>query len=98
MPHLAELAKRDDVAVIFVSQGETVDQVKAYMDEMGYDFDVYVDESRTYGSLFGLQGYPHNVFLTEGRGLMYQHPGYLEKDQIEDILKKIDEFREQNNI
>lgn len=98
MPHLIELAKRDDVAVVFISQRERVEDVKAYMESMGYDFDVYVDEAGIYGQQFGLRGYPHNVFLTESRGLMYQHPGYLSQEEIEKLLDAIDTFRKENNI
>lgn len=98
LPHLIELAKRDDVAVIFLNQGETKEIVENHLKEKGYDIDVYLDEKRVFGGMFGVNGYPFNVFMTEGRELMTEHPGYLDLEQFEEFLKAIDEFREKNNL
>lgn len=98
MPDLVELAKRDDVAVIFISQGEPADTVRQYMKTMGYEFDVYIDPSKTYTKKYEITGYPHNMFLTENRAIMFRQPGYMEKSEIENMLKQIEDFRKAKNI
>lgn len=99
MPELIELMKnREDVAVVFINQGEDKETIESFLKEKGYEIDVYLDENQKIGSMLQASGYPFNVFLTENRGLLTFVPGYLSGEQFEEILEKIEQFRTENNL
>ncbi len=92
MPLLDEMDKRDDITVIAVSVGEEAETVKKYIEEGGYDFDVYLDKEGTLASKFGVTGFPTSLFLGKDFEYFYSYPGMLEQDTFDSVLEAIDEI------
>jgi thiol-disulfide isomerase/thioredoxin len=92
MPLLDEMDKRDDITVIAISVGEEAETVKKYIEDGGYDFDVYLDKEGTLASKFGVTGFPTSLFLGKDFEYFYSYPGMLEQDTFDSVLEAIDEI------
>jgi len=92
MPLLDEMDKRDDITVIAISVGEEADIVKKYIEDGGYDFDVYLDKEGTLASKFGVTGFPTSLFLGKDFEYFYSYPGMLEQKTFDSVLEAIDEI------
>lgn len=92
MPLLDEMDKRDDITVVAISVGEDAETVRKYIEEGGYDFDVYLDESGTLASKFGVTGFPTSLFLGKDFEYFYSYPGMLEQETFDSVLEAIDEI------
>lgn len=92
MPLLNEMDKRDDITVVAISVGEDAETVKKYIEEGGYDFDVYLDEEGTLASKFGVTGFPTSLFLGKDFEYFYSYPGMLEQETFDSVLEAIDEI------
>lgn len=92
MPLLDEMDKRDDIKVIAISVGEDAETVKKYIDEAGYEFDVFLDKEGTLASKFGVTGFPTSMFLGKDFEFFYSYPGMLEQNTFDSVLDAIDEI------
>ena len=92
MPLLDELDKRDDITVIAISVGEEAETVIKYIEDGGYDFDVYLDKEGTLASKFGVTGFPTSLFLGKDFEYFYSYPGMLKQDTFDSVLESIDEI------
>lgn len=92
MPLLDEMDKRDDITVIAISVGEDAETVKKYIEEGGYDFDVYLDKEGILASKFGVTGFPTSLFLGKDFEYFYSYPGLLEQTTFDSVLEAIDEI------
>jgi thiol-disulfide isomerase/thioredoxin len=92
MPLLDEMDKRDDITVIAISVGEEAETVKKYIEDGGYDFDVYLDQEGTLASKFGVTGFPTSLFLGKDFEYFYSYPGMLEQGTFDSVLEAIDEI------
>lgn len=92
MPLLDAMDKRDDITVIAISVGEEAETVKKYIEDGGYDFDVYLDKEGTLASKFGVTGFPTSLFLGKDFEYFYSYPGMLEQDTFDSVLEAIDEI------
>ena len=90
MPLLDEMDKRDDITVIAISVGEEAETVRKYIEDNGYDFDVYLDKEGTLASKFGVTGFPTSLFLGKDFEFFYSYPGMLEQDTFDSVLEAID--------
>ena len=78
--------------VIAISVGEEAETVKKYIEDGGYDFDVYLDKEGTLASKFGVTGFPTSLFLGKDFEYFYSYPGMLEQDTFDSVLEAIDEI------
>jgi len=92
MPLLDEMDKRDDITVVAISVGEDAETVRKYIEDGGYDFDVYLDPDSTLASKFGVTGFPTSMFLGKDFEYFYSYPGMLEQDTFDSVLTAIDEI------
>ncbi len=92
MPLLNEMDKRDDIKVIAISVGEEAETVKKYIEEGGYEFDVFLDQEGTLASKFGVTGFPTSMFLGKDFEYFYSYPGMLEQKTFDSVLDAIDEI------
>jgi len=92
MPLLDEMDKRDDIKVIAISVGEDAETVKKYIEDAGYEFEVFLDIEGTLASKFGVTGFPTTLFLGSDFEYFYTFPGMLEQSTFDSVLEAIDEI------
>lgn len=93
MPILEELSKRDDVAVVMVNTGDSLQTVADFEKEGKTSLTLYVDEESKIAKDYRVTGFPTILFATEERELMYMQPGKIEAKDFEELLKLIDDYR-----
>lgn len=94
MPLLDEMDKRDDIKVIAISVGEDAETVRKYIEDAGYEFEVFLDEEGTLAGKFGVTGFPTSLFIGSDFEYFYTFPGMLEQSTFDSVLEAIDEIIE----
>ena len=94
MPLLDEMDKRDDIKVIAISVGEDAETVRKYIEDAGYEFEVFLDEEGTLAGKFGVTGFPTTLFIGTDFEYFYTFPGMLEQSTFDSVLEAIDEIIE----
>ena len=94
MPLLDEMDKRDDIKVIAISVGEDAETVRKYIEDAGYEFEVFLDEEGTLAGKFGVTGFPTSLFIGTDFEYFYTFPGMLEQSTFDSVLEAIDEILE----
>lgn len=89
MPGLVELDKRDDVRVVLVDVGESVETVKEFMKKQEIALPVVVDESGEIAQKYFISGFPTSVFIDKDGILKGGVVGYRAMD---DMIKVIEDM------
>lgn len=89
MPDLVELDKRDDVRVVLVDVGESVETVKEFMKKQEIALPVVVDESGEIAQKYFISGFPTSVFIDKDGILKGGVVGYRAMD---DMIKAIEDM------
>lgn len=89
MPDLVELDKRDDVRVVLVDVGESVETVKEFMKKQEIALPVVVDESGEIAQKYFISGFPTAVFIDKDGILKGGVVGYRAMD---DMIKVIEDM------
>lgn len=89
MPDLVELDKRDDVRVVLVDVGESVETVKEFMKKKEIALPVVVDESGEIAQKYFISGFPTSVFIDKDGILKGGVVGYR---QMDDMIKVIEDM------
>lgn len=89
MPDLVELDKRDDVRVVLVDVGESVETVKEFMKKQKIALPVVVDESGEIAQKYFISGFPTSVFIDKDGILKGGVVGYRAMD---DMIKVIEDM------
>lgn len=89
MPDLVELDKRDDVRVVLVDVGESVETVKEFMKKQEIALSVVVDESGEIAQKYFISGFPTSVFIDKDGILKGGVVGYRAMD---DMIKVIEDM------
>lgn len=97
MPVLDAFNDRDDLVVLAISVGENEKTVRKYIEENGYSFEVFLDESGELGGKFGVTGLPTTLFLGPDFEYFYSFPGMLTEETLTEILTVIEGIREDRN-
>lgn len=97
MPVLDAFNERDDLVVLAISVGEDEDTVREYIEENGYSFEVFLDESGELGETFGVTGLPTTLFLGPDFEYFYSFPGMLTEETLTEILSVIEGIRSERN-
>lgn len=89
MPDLVELDKRDDVRVVLVDVGESVETVKEFMKKKEIALPVVVDETGDIAQKYFISGFPTSVFIDKDGILKGGVVGYR---QMDDMIKVIEDM------
>ena len=89
MPDLVELDKRDDVRVVLVDVGESVETVKEFMKKQEIALPVVVDESGEIAQKYFISGFPTAVFIDKDGILKGGVVGYR---AMGDMIKVIEDM------
>lgn len=89
MPDLVELDKRDDVRVVLVDVGESVETVKEFMKKKEIALPVVVDETGEIAQKYFISGFPTSVFIDKDGILKGGVVGYR---QMDDMIKVIEDM------
>lgn len=89
MPDLVELDKRDDVRVVLVDVGESVETVKEFMKKQEIALPVVVDESGEVAQKYFISGFPTSVFIDKDGILKGGVVGYRPMD---DMIKVVEDM------
>lgn len=89
MPDLVELDKRDDVRVVLVDVGESVETVKEFMKKKEIALPVVVDETGEIAQKYFISGFPTSVFIDKNGILKGGVVGYR---QMDDMIKVIEDM------
>ena len=89
MPDLVELDKRDDVRVVLVDVGESVETVKEFMKKQEIALPIVVDESGEIAQKYFISGFPTSVFIDKDGILKGGVVGYRAMD---DMIKVIEDM------
>ena len=89
MPDLVELDKRDDVRVVLVDVGESVETVKEFMKKQEIALPVVVDESGEIAQKYFISGFPTSVFIDKD-GIL--KGGVVGCRAMDDMIKVIEDM------
>ena len=89
MPDLVELDKRDDVRVVLVDVGESVETVKEFMKKQEIALPIVVDESGEIAQKYFISGFPTSVFIDKDGILKGGVVGYR---AMGDMIKVIEDM------
>lgn len=89
MPDLVELDKRDDVRVVLVDVGESVETVKEFMKKKKIALPVVVDETGEIAQKYFISGFPTSVFIDKDGILKGGVVGYRPMD---DMIKVVEDM------
>lgn len=89
MPDLVELDKRDDVRVVLVDIGESVETVKEFMKKKKIALPVVVDETGEIAQKYFISGFPTSVFIDKDGILKGGVVGYRPMD---DMIKVVEDM------
>lgn len=87
MPDLVELDKRDDVRVVLVDVGESVETVKEFMKKKEIALPVVVDESGEIAQKYFISGFPTSVFIDKDGILKGGVVGYRAMDDMIEVIE-----------
>lgn len=87
MPDLVELDKRDDVRVVLVDVGESVETVKEFMKKQEIALPVVVDESGEIAQKYFISGFPTSVFIDKDGILKGGVVGYRTMDDMIEVIE-----------
>lgn len=87
MPDLVELDKRDDVRVVLVDVGESVETVKEFMKKQKIALPVVVDESGEIAQKYFISGFPTSVFIDKDGILKGGVVGYRAMDDMIEVIE-----------
>lgn len=68
---------------------DTVDGVKAFLNETGYDFPVYYDSDSVAAYTFGVQSIPMTLFISPDGTLINYHVGAMNEAQLRTALNQM---------
>ncbi len=80
---------RDDLVLIGVNEGETLNMAKAFVDDNHLTFLFLADENGDVGEQFHVRALPTTFFLDADGVLQAQQIGQLDEQQLKGYLKKI---------
>ena len=87
MPDLVELDKRDDVRVVLVDVGESVETVKEFMKKQEIALPIVVDESGEIAQKYFISGFPTSVFIDKDGILKGGVVGYRAMDDMIEVIE-----------
>ena len=86
-----EYGKDVEFMMIDLTDGErdTVESVKAFLSEKGYDFPVYYDTQMNAASVYGVSSIPMTLFIDEDGNLLNYKVGAISEDELKMQLESM---------
>lgn len=90
MPDMQKFdSDNDDLVVLAVDVQENIEDVKAYIEKGGYDFEVVLDPDAEVYKTYLASGFPNSYFIDAEGILLGRVPGAMNLAQMEEILGNI---------
>ena len=90
MPDMQKLSsENDDLVVLAVDVEEKLEDVKAYIEKGGYDFEVVLDSSGDVNKTYLVNGLPNSYFVDKEGILLGKVGGAINFAQMNEILENI---------
>ena len=90
MPDMQKLSsENDDLVVLAVDVEEGIEEVKAYIEKGGYDFEVVLDSDGFVNRTYLVNGLPNSYFVDEEGILLGKVGGAINYAQMNEILENI---------
>jgi len=96
MPLLEAVDAREDITILAINVGEDSETVQAYIDQYGYSFNVFLDDSDVLSNEFGITGLPTSIFIGPDFEYYYTYPGLLDESNLELLLDSIATYQSEN--
>lgn len=98
MPHLDSFAlENDDVVVLAVNAGEDKATIRKYLEDSGYEFDVFVDEKSALAAKFGVAGLPTTLFIGPDFEFYTIAPGFMDRDDLNYVIGLVRDYQTREN-
>lgn len=81
----------EDVTVLAINVNESLDQVRPYIEEGGYSFDIAMDIESNLVRKYNITAYPTSYFVDQEGVLLGAVQGMMSLSQMEDIIEQIKE-------
>lgn len=92
MPDMQKLSsENDDLVVLAVDVEEGIEEVKAYIEKGGYDFEVVLDSNGDISKTYLVNGLPNSYFVDKEGILLGKVGGAINYAQMNEILENIRE-------
>lgn len=78
-----------DLIVLAVNDAEPVEDVRAFVEELGLKFPVLLDPDEKTINLYRIRGYPTTYFIDSDGMVKFQHLGVLDEKQLSGYLEEI---------
>jgi thiol-disulfide isomerase/thioredoxin len=91
MPLIETYSERyaSDFKVLAINNGEPEENVIAFVDEVGFSFEVLLDPGRKVSGLYQVRGLPTTFFVDSNGEIRYQHIGPMSKGQLVGYLEEV---------
>ena len=94
MPDFQQIAKENpDIHFMMVDtvglNGETIESVKAYIEESGFSFPVYYDINMEAVSAYGIRAFPTTFLINKDGKVQAYQEGMLDKESLQNALPSI---------
>lgn len=79
------------IIAISIDDSRNAPKVKPYVNGVGWDYDVYIDENSDFRRQLGVVNVPHSFLLDKDGKIVHQHTSYQEGDEEElyEMIKKL---------
>ena len=77
-----------DFVILAINLGETMEEVQAFVDEIGMTFPVLLDNDGRISELYRILGYPSSVFIDSTGVIQTIHIGILSETQLQESLNQ----------
>ena len=76
----------DELAVVAVNNAEDLNDVRAYVEELGLDFEILLDPDAAVQRLYLVRGYPTTLIIDQDGIIRVQHVGLITEEQLDRYL------------
>lgn len=79
----------DRLKILAVNADETPEEVRAFVDELGFTFDVLLDPGQQVGDLYRVRVFPTTFLVDEEGTVRVQHLGIMDESQLTNYLEDL---------
>jgi peroxiredoxin len=86
----ARYNQRGDFAVLAVDFGESAERVSGFLDEIGVQLPVVLDQDGSIQDLYRIRGYPTTFFLDATGVIRFMHIGQMSEADLDSFLERLE--------
>lgn len=97
MPEIEKLyqeTKNSDLVIVAVEIGEPLNDVKTFIDENNYSFEVLLDTDQKVSAQYGISGVPTSLFIDKEGNIVAENAGVMNIDQMKEYIKTLNKSDE----